>query len=263
MMHARIDFFAESLGLSTSMTILLPQWTRGQIAMDDTVRTEGFPAGPPVLYLLHGSTDDDTIWMRRTSIERYASTRGLAVVMPQVNLSNYCDEVYGLNYWTFVSEELPALVANTFHVSTVREDTFVAGLSMGGFGAFKLALNKPEQYAAAASLSGALNYAGPRWRHGDPARQHRIWGGEPLTGTMDDLVHLVGSAEPETLPSLYLSCGTEDFLLDDNTAFVTAAEQNSVNLVTDFRPGTHEWGYWDRSIQDVLGWLPIRDSQAG
>ena len=63
---------------------------------------------PPVLYLLHGLSDDDTIWLRRTSIERYVAPLGLAVVMPQVHRSFYADEVYGGRYWTFLSEELPA-----------------------------------------------------------------------------------------------------------------------------------------------------------
>ena len=123
----RCDFFSESLALGTSMTVLLPQSSAGQVGVDGA--PESGP--PPVLYLLHGLTDDDTAWTRYTSIERYAAARGLAVVMPQVHRSFYADEANGGRFWTFLSEELPQVVERFFRVSTRREDTFVAGLSHG------------------------------------------------------------------------------------------------------------------------------------
>jgi S-formylglutathione hydrolase FrmB len=153
MAHLRCDFFSDALGLSTSMTVILPQPTKNQIGMAGKASEEP----PPVLYLLHGLSDDDTIWLRRTSIERYVAELGWAVVMPQVHRSFYSDEVYGGRFWTFVSEELPEIVSRFFRVSTARADTFVAGLSMGGYGAMKLALRQPDRFAAAASLSGVLD----------------------------------------------------------------------------------------------------------
>ena len=101
----RCDFFSEALELSTSMTVLLPQPGGAQIGV--TGRASQAP--PPVLYLLHGLTDDDTAWTRFTSIERYAAAAGLAVVMPQVHRSFYADEAYGMKFWTFLSEELPRI----------------------------------------------------------------------------------------------------------------------------------------------------------
>src|SRR4029079_1126758 len=97
-------------------------------------------------------SDDDSIWLRRTSIERYVADLGIAVVMPQVHRSYYTDEAYGRPYWTFLSEELPRVASGFFRLSPRREDTFVAGLSMGGYGAFKWALRQPWRFAAAASL---------------------------------------------------------------------------------------------------------------
>jgi len=124
------DFFSEALGLSTSMCVILPEPARGQIGMPGSERQ---PSGPhPVLWLLHGLSDDHTIWQRRTSIERYVAERGLAVVMPAVARSFYTDMAHGLPYWTFISEELPAAARSFFPLSPAREDNFVAGLSMGG-----------------------------------------------------------------------------------------------------------------------------------
>src|SRR6476619_7886720 len=130
------------------MTVILPQSTAGQIGMTGSEST----GETPVLYLLHGLSDDDTIWLRRTSIERYVAALGLAVVMPQVHRSFYTDEAYGNRYWTYLSEELPEIVHGFFRLSRRREDTFVAGLSMGGYGALKWALRDPGRFAAAASL---------------------------------------------------------------------------------------------------------------
>src|SRR3954447_5496722 len=136
MARLRVDFYSDALELGTAMTVLLPQRTTTQIGLDTAAA-----AGPaPVLYLLHGLSDDDTAWSRWTSIERYAADLGLAVVMPQVHRSFYADERGGGRFWTFLSAELPRLVDDFFRVSQRREDTFVAGLSMGGYGALKWAL---------------------------------------------------------------------------------------------------------------------------
>jgi putative tributyrin esterase len=218
----------------------------------------GSARGVPVLYLLHGLSDDCTIWERRTAIERYATEKGIAVVMPEVRRSFYSDEEVGEDYWTFVAEELPQLVASTFQVSTAREDTFVAGLSMGGFGAFKLALNHPDRFAAAASLSGAIDLLSMDLGARDVSLRPRIWGDRDLAGTADDLIGLVGTADPGALPALFLDCGTEDGLIEQNQRFIAAAEEHSVDLTSRLRPGAHTWDFWDRGIQDVLDWLPIR-----
>ena len=254
MAHLRCDFFSDVLGLSTSMTVLLPQRTTTQIGMAGS----GGEQPPPVLYLLHGLSDDDTVWLRRTSIERYAAPLGLAVVMPQVHRSFYADQAYGGRYWTFLSEELPEIVGSLFRVSDRREDTFVAGLSMGGYGAFRWALRHPERFAAAASLSGALDVtARRRPRPEDPRLFERVFGEEEVAGGPHDLQWLLGEAEQAALPALYLCCGTEDVLLGENEVFRDACVAAGVPLRAEFSPGAHEWGYWDARIQDVLAWLPL------
>ncbi|GAA2602078.1 alpha/beta hydrolase family protein [Dactylosporangium fulvum] len=252
----RCDFFSAALGMSTSMTVLLPESASGQIGMGGSHRTGEFPT----LYLLHGLSDDDTTWVRRTSLERYVSELGLAVVMPQVQRSFYADEVFGRPYWTFVADELPRAARGFFRLSARREDTFVAGLSMGGYGAFKLALRHPDRFAAAASLSGVLDLAGRvkmLSRPEDPRIWQRIFGDPPaIEGTGDDLLHLL--REVENPPALYLTCGTEDVLHPSNVVFRDACAAQGVPLTVDFSPGEHEWGFWDAKIRDVLAWLPLR-----
>jgi S-formylglutathione hydrolase FrmB len=250
----RCDFFAESLALGTSMTVLLPQPSAAQVGVEG--RQSDDP--PPVLYLLHGLTDDDTAWTRYTSIERYATAKGLAVVMPQVHRSFYADEAQGAKFWTFLSEELPATVQRFFRVSTRRPDTFVAGLSMGGYGALKWALRQPHRFAAAASLSGAVDLA---YLQKYDLRPHireltaRVFGDRDVKGGDDDLMHLVATRDPSTLPRLMLRCGSEDVLVAQNERFVQACQKHGVALDSKFTPGDHEWGYWDREIRTVLDWL--------
>jgi S-formylglutathione hydrolase FrmB len=253
----RCDFSSEALELGTSMTVVLPESASNQIG----ITGHDTSAPPPVLYLLHGLTDDDTAWTRYTSIERYAAARGLAVVMPQVHRSFYADEAHGGKFWTFLSEELPAVVSSFFRVSTRRDDTFVAGLSMGGYGAFKWALRQPERFAAAASLSGALDLAHIyEW----DKRPHmvelvgRVFADRPVAGTPDDLLHLLATSGGD-LPRLLLRCGTEDHLLAQNERFVAACREHDVELDAGFGPGAHEWGYWDAQIQAVLDWLPLKN----
>src|SRR3989304_2890072 len=150
MILTEVNFFSEVLTLGCAMHVLLPQrpLADAQKKPQKKFRT---------LYLLHGHSDDHTAWQRWTSIERYVEGLNLVVVMPAVHLSFYTDMVYGGKYWTFISEEVPAVVRDIFPLSSDRKDNFVAGLSMGGYGAFKLAFTHPERYAAAASISGAVD----------------------------------------------------------------------------------------------------------
>ena len=254
----RCDFFAETLELATSMTVLLPQPATAQIGVAGPTAA----APPPVLYLLHGLTDDDTAWTRYTSIERYASEHGMAVVMPQAHRSFYADEAYGMPFWTFLSEELPQVVQRFFRVSARREDTFVAGLSMGGYGAMRWALRRPERFAAAATLSGALDAAYIQEMDLRPHMREltrRVFAGRTVRDSDEDLLGLLTAADPGRLPRLMLRCGTEDHLLAQNQRFVAACRKHGVALDAAFGPGAHEWGYWDAQIRDVLAFLRPAD----
>ncbi|QZY28381.1 alpha/beta hydrolase [Nocardioides coralli] len=246
------DLFSEALEVGTSITVVLPQSTQTQIGV---AAVDVPDHGWPVLYLLHGLSDDHTAWVRYTSIERYATAAGLAVVMPAAGRSFYADEAHGHRYWTWISAELPQRVGEMFRLSARPGDTYVAGLSMGGYGALKLALTHPERYAGAASLSGAVDVRSLTER---PERRElltRVFDG--TVGADDDIFELLDRADVSTVPPLYLGCGTEEVeLLAANTRLATAARDAGIEVTTDFRPGVHEWGLWDATIRDVIAWLP-------
>jgi S-formylglutathione hydrolase FrmB len=251
------NFFSEVLGLSCSMDVILPQGTTGQIGMAGKAGA----GRHPVLWLLHGLSDDHTIWQRRTSIERYVAALGLAVVMPAVDRSFYVDTARGRRYGTFIAEELPALARSFFPLSDRREDNFVAGLSMGGYGAFRLALAYPRRYAAAASLSGALDIVAGAKRRGSQDQEFRDIFGPPrhLAGSPHDLFHLARrlARARGPKPKLYQCCGTGDFLYQDNLHFRDHALKLGLDLTYEEGPGIHEWAYWDTQVQRVLAWLPL------
>jgi putative tributyrin esterase len=249
------NFFSDVLQMGTSMTVLLPQATSAQVGMTGTARV----GDPPVLYLLHGNSDDDTSWTRRTSLERYVAPLGLAVVMPRVERSFYADMANGGRYWTFLSQELPQVVQSFFRVSDRREGTFVAGLSMGGYGAIKWALREPHRFAAAASLSGPLDLVSVGREPSRTELWRLVFGGPPAAGSDEDLLAALARTEdPGALPALYVGCGTEDDLVEGSHTFLAEAARVGVGVTSSFTPGAHDWSYWDRTIQDVLAWLPLR-----
>ncbi|HYH35453.1 MAG TPA: alpha/beta hydrolase family protein [Nocardioides sp.] len=244
--------FSESLEVGTSLTVVVPQATRAQIGVEAVSVPD---AGWPVLYLLHGLSDDHSAWTRYTSIERYAAAAGLAVVMPAAGRSFYADEAHGHRYWTWISEELPEVVAQLFRLSGRAQDTYVAGLSMGGYGALKLGLTHPGRFAAVASLSGAVDVRSLASRPERAEIVDRVFGGS--FSPSDDLYELLAAADPASVPPLYVGCGTEeDRLLAANTRLAEQARALGVDVTVDFRPGDHEWGLWDATIRDVIAWLP-------
>ena len=254
-----VNFFSDVLGKMTAMYVILPQKTSKQIGMNGA----GTDGKYPVLYLLHGLSDDYTVWQRRTSIERYVAEMGIAVVMPDADTSFYSDMVYGRKYWTFLSQELPEIIHEFFpNISQRREDNFVAGLSMGGYGAYKLALGT-DRFAAAASLSGALDLPlemtnedridanGDLWKNifGDLSKVR-----DSINDPMYLASELVKSGKP--LPKLYMWCGTEDFIYDLSVSAHKKLDELGFDLTYEESEGDHQWKYWDEKIQTVLKWLP-------
>ncbi len=235
------------LDLNTTVNVILPQ----DVKKDEKLK---------VLYLLHGYIGDHTDWMRYTSIERYSWNYRLAIVMPAVNNSYYTDTVSGLPYFTYISKELPELLSSLLPLSNKREDNYVAGLSMGGYGALKVALTYPERYSKAASLSGALDIDEIRKIAQSQPRDlwfNAVFGLKPSQNTPSDLKYLIDLhlKHHVGLPDLFVACGTEDFLYNDNIKFKDFLENRNVKHTYFESKGAHDWGFWDTYIQKVLAWL--------
>ena len=283
MAYLDVQFYSRVLGLSCTMGVILPEADQG-IGVGESVWDGVTPL--PVLYLLHGMSDNHTIWMRRTSLDRYAAGRKLAIVMPSAGRSYYSDQKYGLDYLTFIGEELPAICRRFFRISDRREENFIAGLSMGGYGALKAALNYPDTFSYAASMSGVLDLeqlSDMRCyeKAGDESfleqlkavdfeayrsvRDYKLCFGSPeeFRGSSNDLCALVDqlAAKNSLFPRLHLSIGTEDYLYGTNITFRRKLDEHGVDYTYLEFPGTHEWSVWDKTIPDVLDWLPIESSR--
>lgn len=257
LMH--VNFFSKSLGMCVAVDVILPQRARKQIGMAASAR-EGLH---PTLYLLHGMSDNHTIWQRRTSIERYVSDLGLAVVMPNAHLSSYTNMAHGLNYFDYVADELPQTMREFFPLSDKREENFIAGLSMGGAGCLKIGLARPERFCAIGCLSaGISNQRGPS---DDPAwieRQTLLHGGRDLTGTEEDRRYNARRIIEEGLPAprIYHSCGKDDALVArarETRDFFQSFPGNPFDYVYEEDPGDHTWDYWDDHIQNFLRYIKL------
>jgi S-formylglutathione hydrolase FrmB len=252
-------FFSETLGMCSSMRVILPETTERRIG-DSGVSRAAQPAfrGHPTLFLLHGMSDDESIWTRSTSLERYAAAIGLAVVMPNVHRSFYTNMLHGYRYWDFVSRELLDKARAFFPLSHAREDNFVAGLSMGGHGAFKLALSLPETFAAGASLSGVADVT--EFRQTRALDYELIFGSSgPERGSEHDLFHLATTLarSDRPRPRLFQCCGTEDFLLSQNRSLRDHLQPLGFDYLYEEGPGLHDWAYWDKMIARTLSWLAV------
>ena len=232
------------------------QWSsavlRKQVTMNVILPEQGQPPYP-VYYLLHGLSDDYSIWQRRTRIEWYVRELPLIVVMPGGFRGFYTNNAEGPAYASYLAEELPTFVEQHFAAASSREARCIGGLSMGGYGALRIALGYPARYASANSHSGALLYGHSREGAGaDSCELRRIFGQAP-EGTDHDLVELARRAQTAGVaPQMRIDCGTEDGLLDHNRVF--HAELTSLGIPHTYEefPGGHSWDYWDTHVREAL-----------
>ena len=238
---------SEALKSNVTVNVILPEYPKNE------------ETGFKVLYLLHGLSGDCFDWIRYTSIERYAKDHGIAVIMPSVGRSWYTDTAYGANYFTFVADELPRVCRSYFKgISGEREDTYVGGLSMGGYGALKLAVTYPERYAGCISLSGSLDitrkgrtYILEEWRGNFG---FDIENAAELEGSDFDLFKLTrrSASEGKKFPKFYLWCGTEDVLVNVNREYRDLLCEIGAEHAYSESEGDHTWKWWDKHIQPAL-----------
>lgn len=262
-----VNLHSDVLNMDTGISVIMPERQQG-IGLAGGGRREEYP----VLWLFHGRSDDHTIWMRRTSIERYAAPLGIIVIMPEVSYSRYLNMVHGPRYYDYVSQELPELCRKMFpKMSRKREENHVAGLSMGGGGAMWVGLQNPEKYATICMLStGGIVPLEGLWR-GNTVNSFNylkcnrdVYGVEDsdsLAGTDYDILKVIReTAEKHSvLPRVYHAMGTEDVRYPVAMKLKETFESipgNPYRYEYHEGPGTHEWVFWDEWIEKFLKTLP-------
>lgn len=244
----RLEHTPETVKVCTPLYMILPDPGK----MGDTPIRERM-----VLYLLHGLSDDASAWTRYSSIETVANEYGLVVVMPSVGRSFYTDQPNGQAYFSYLMEELPQYLEDVFALRPPREKTLMAGLSMGGYGAFKAALNYPERYRAAASFSGVLSLDILTAVPDDPRQdEFRLLFGDldQLSGSEHDPMFWLGrwADNPSALPQLTVACGYQDDLYPVSRMFNAACQSMGIPLDYIEEDGKHDWHFWDRHIKRFL-----------
>lgn len=265
----QINFMSKSLMRTVPLHAIIP------------VDKLEFPGAPKkekkpfkTLYLLHGIFGNYTDWATSTRIQRWAQDNDLAVIMPSGDNHFYVDqpetnEMYG----EFIGKELVEFTRELFPLSHKREDTFIAGLSMGGYGALRNGLKYHDTFGYIGALSSALVLEGainstedaPTFM-GRRSYFRSIFGDlDQLRGSDKDYFALIRTLKEQgaDIPKLYVCCGTEDFLLDANREYSEFLKQQQVDFTYEEGPGAHDWDFWDAYIKKFLDFLPLGSAQAG
>jgi S-formylglutathione hydrolase FrmB len=257
MSFIRLDLSTPSIA-STTVAIFCP-YDAETSADGERFHSEILPPGGfPVLYLNHGGTNNWSQWPFNSAFYRIAKRKGLFVVMPTVE-----DQLSGRpwrgDYVRFIAEDLPAYLRFLFPVSEKREDTFIAGLSYGGYFSYRIALKFPEKYYAAGAFSSPLDVKE------DLRKLHPGEKGYPdyneIDGTDRDLFDMAKKlkAEGKEPPRLYQACGTEDFTWKFNTAARETFTALGLDLTWEQGPGSHDFDFWQLYISKFIDWLPLKD----
>lgn len=262
----RVDFFSKSLMRTVTINAVVP--------VDKFINEKPREKKPyKTLYLLHGIFGNYTDWVSGTRIQRWAQDHDLVVIMPSGENKFYVDNEKSHEYFSkFIGEELVQFTRDLFPLSSKREDTFIAGLSMGGYGAIINGLKYHDTFGYIAGLSAALlinEHVNSQYGDDVPYLYNRsylesVFGNlNELIGSDKDYKALVENMDNKDIPHMYLACGTDDDLLKNNRDYRDFLLAHNVDLTYEEGPGAHEWDFWDRYILKVLNWLPVEDKNEG
>lgn len=265
-----VNFHSESLGRTVPLYVILPT---DKFYLPDMPKRE---VGKPykTLYLLHGVIGNYTDWLYNTRIKKYAEEKDLCVVMPSGDNSMYLDQ--GVDFYgEFIGQELVEFTRKTFPLSHRREDTYIGGLSMGGFGAMRNGLKYYDTFGAIISLSGAfvldeemlIEVEKPMFPGETTTYKKRVYGDDLEKALVSDKnpKYLIEKLSKEKIdfPDIYMACGTEDFLFKKNEGIDHLLTDYNIRHTFETGPGAHEWDFWDTYIKKALDWLPLEEGIAG
>ncbi|MGC4046172.1 MAG: S1/P1 nuclease [Armatimonas sp.] len=243
-----VDLESKALGKTTKYTLLLPR---------------DYDAHPtrryPVLFLLHGASGNHADWNKLSGIAAYAATLPLIIVMPDAGGDSFYSNSAGFgNVQTYFEKELIPHVDKTYRTLNKREGRAIAGLSMGGYGSWHLALSNPKTFCAAASLSGAIGWGdGPLVEGGLRNFAMRLWPTKPEDGWKASALwpkveKLYSAKKGWQGPALYFDCGKDDFLIESNRTFDRKLMELGMPYEFAEFNGAHTWPYWDEHVRDAI-----------
>jgi S-formylglutathione hydrolase FrmB len=254
------NVFSETLNMTTGLSVFFPEKLQKRTAYR-------------AAYLLHGLHGDNRTWLHNTMLPVIAKHTDTVFIMPEVGRSFYADMKFGYRYFTYVSEELPQICKRNFNISTEWEDTAVMGCSMGGYGALKLALSKPDRYGFCGAISPAclfLNeilqglrkewerYAQLGHDEASIVRDFKMIFGEDFQyGGSDIILKLAKNIEKPVektveKPKIYMTCGTEDNLIVDNRRFAKEMKEMAFDYTYEEWAGVHDWQFFNTSLIKVM-----------
>lgn len=249
-----LTFPSQSLQFRTDVNVFIPDRLPEGRTLTDL----------PVIYLLHGLSGSREDWMLNTSLNRYVDQYKTVVVCPEGERGFYLDLPNGPAWFTYITEELPTLLATYLRIGQKRHQTFIGGDSMGGYGAARIFALKPDRYAGMAAFSAPLSIdMFGMTKEGDPAffaEMTKALGQNPLTlyGTdMDpqrwlELIQERQAAQPGESSQLHFYCGTEDDFIHWNRLYAKQAKELDIEIRYSEGPGAHEFNYWDKSLENWL-----------
>ena len=239
MAKIQCNVISYTLQRTVDITIILPTVTIPESLFEKGKIHHEYPEKLPVLYLLHGYGNNHAQWSGYTGVELYAEERKIAVVMISGENKRYLSNAED-DFETFIQKELQEFITNTFPISKRKEDTYIAGLSMGGYGALYHGLTTSDQYQAIGAFSPAIEM-------------------ESTPISLFDVIE-----KTKTAPPIYIACGENDFLYEQNTAFVERLIEKGYEhtwlSVPEFQ---HEWRFWDQQVEAFLDWIPRTDYYKG
>jgi len=272
----RYNFRSLVLGYNTNLYVTLPDEPPPYNRMSDDPTAEPTTSDQgkrlyPVLYVLHGATEDATAWLRLSRIEDYCNDKKLITVSIDAHLSMYANMLYGGNYLKYLTEEVPKVVEQTFPASPDREDRFITGFSMGSNGALKAALNRPDLYAACVVMGGAtVRPSEDANLENLDMRSNPMFGAAILAygsqalydNSENDQYHVARQlvAEGKPKPLLFFACGKEDPLNKNTHEFRDFALELGFEPCAFYEDtGTHSFRFADMGVRKAIyEWLPIR-----
>lgn len=208
----------------------------------------------PVLYLLHGYGNNHATWTGYTNVEMYAEERNMAVVMISAENKFYVNHSNDDSFFDFIEKELPDFVCGMFPISRKPEDTFIAGLSMGGYGTLIHALTNPEKYAALGAFSAAVGVMDEMMSASSKELNAEL---DPATAAKKNV------EAGKKLPKMYIACGAKDFLFEADKSFRDEMIKLGADVTWEEHPDYgHEWRFWDMYVEKFLDWVPRTDAFA-